>query len=375
MAGNKRILITIVGSNDPFPPRDSGDLDGPILTLLKFESFNKIYLLYTGADSNYLHRAQHLREEINRRGIPGVVSLVALNITDPTDYESLYLIMHDAGRSIIENQSEKLDVSVLLSSGTPQMQTCWLLLVQSGQLPAQMLQVIPPEKSASGEGAVKRITLSLDRFPEIRSPQQVKRLLNVAMSRIEALEAEREGLIREQKRRLIGNAPAFRDVLNRAKKVAAFDINVLITGETGTGKEELARYIHYNSHVKEEPFLPLNCAAIPESLIESELFGHRKGAFTGAVENKKGLMETVGKGTLFLDEIGDLPIGLQAKLLRGLSERKFRPLGVSKEQEFKGRVVAATNRDLNRMIEENHFREEPVFQTERHNATRTGTER
>ena len=139
------------------------------------------------------------------------------------------------------------------------------------------------------------------------------------------------------------------------------DTSVLLTGESGTGKELVARSIHNSSHRASKPFVPVNCGALPEALIESELFGHAKGAFTDAKTDRKGLFAEANGGTLFLDEIGELPLPMQVKLLRALEERKARPVGGNKEIEFDVRVISATNRDLEQRIEESEFREDLFY--------------
>ena len=146
------------------------------------------------------------------------------------------------------------------------------------------------------------------------------------------------------------------DVLRRLEKVLTLPVDVLLRGETGTGKEVIAKYIHQNSNRANEPLIVQNCAAIPEQLLESELFGHKKGAFTGADKDKIGLFEAAHGGTLFLDEIGDMPLLLQAKLLRVLQERRVRPVGANKEIEVDVRVVAATHCHLMDKIQKGEFR-------------------
>ena len=161
--------------------------------------------------------------------------------------------------------------------------------------------------------------------------------------------------------KIVGNSKAVREIFKTIGKVAASDVSVLITGESGTGKELVARAIHQNSSRSSGPFMAVNCAAIPKDLLESELFGYRKGAFTGAQENRAGFFEMAHKGTLFLDEIGDLPLNLQGKLLRILQEKEVQRLGSSEGKPVDVRILAATNQDLNRLVKEKKFREDLYF--------------
>jgi two-component system, NtrC family, response regulator PilR len=160
---------------------------------------------------------------------------------------------------------------------------------------------------------------------------------------------------------LIGKSPAMDRLRDLIKRVANSTTSVLITGESGTGKEMVARALHFQSPRADEPFVVLNCGAIPENLIESELFGHIKGAFTGAIAAKEGLFRAANGGTLFLDEVGELPPPLQVKLLRVLQDRKVRPVGGSAEVEVDVRVVAATNRDVESEVEAGTFREDLFY--------------
>src|SRR5271169_3248551 len=148
---------------------------------------------------------------------------------------------------------------------------------------------------------------------------------------------------------LIGSSPKFRALLTEVERVAPVDSAVLIQGETGTGKEVIARAIHEGSPRRNNRFVALNCAAIPAALLESELFGHERGAFTGASSQTIGLLELADKGTLFLDEIGDLPLELQPKLLRALQEQEFERLGSTRAIRVDVRVIAATNHDLSEL--------------------------
>ena len=178
--------------------------------------------------------------------------------------------------------------------------------------------------------------------------------------------AENRALRRELNRRInrsdiIGSSDAMGEILNLVRKVADTNAAVLIQGESGTGKELIARSIHFNSSRSAKPFLAVNCGALPESLLESELFGHTKGAFTGAAGDKKGLFRSAEGGTIFLDEIGEMPHPLQVRLLRALQEHEVTPVGSSTPVKFDARVIAATNRDLEKEVEAGNFREDLYY--------------
>ncbi len=175
---------------------------------------------------------------------------------------------------------------------------------------------------------------------------------------VELLRARLEELSPPQTPEIVAQSPYMKEILRLAAKVAQTDATVLILGESGTGKEVLANLVYQLSPRQNKPFLKINCAAIPEGLLESELFGHEKGAFTGADKAKPGLFELAHHGTLFLDEIGDLPLPLQAKLLRVLQDGTIRRLGSLKEIRVDVRIIAATNKDLEEMVKDGSFRED-----------------
>ena len=160
---------------------------------------------------------------------------------------------------------------------------------------------------------------------------------------------------------IIGESTAIKKVFRLISQVAKTNSNVLITGKSGTGKELVAKAIHHNSNRKDKIFLPINCGAISESLIESELFGHKKGSFTGAIDEKIGLFKVADGGTLFLDEIGDLPLNMQVKLLRAIEDKKFIPVGGTKPVSTNVRIIAATNQNLFKKSEEGEFREDLYY--------------
>jgi len=160
---------------------------------------------------------------------------------------------------------------------------------------------------------------------------------------------------------IIGSSPRMQDVYRLIAQCAPTNTTVLITGESGTGKELVARAIHYNSLRKDKPIVPVDCTSLSENLLESELFGHVKGSFTGAVANKRGLLEVAHGGTLFLDEIGNIPLSIQAKLLRVIQEREFKAVGDTRTQSVNIRLIAATNKDLRAMVAEGAFRDDLYY--------------
>ncbi len=160
---------------------------------------------------------------------------------------------------------------------------------------------------------------------------------------------------------LVGESPSIEEVRDDIDRVASTDTTVLISGESGTGKELVARAIHNRGPNSDEPFLPVNCAGIPKDLLESELFGHKKGAFTGAIEDRTGYCEAAGEGTLLLDEIGDMSMPLQSKLLRILEQEEFMPVGSTETRPLEARIMASTNRDLSKMIQNDTFREDLYY--------------
>ncbi len=195
--------------------------------------------------------------------------------------------------------------------------------------------------------------------------EEIRLIIKNALER-RAVREESRLLKREARQRqgfgnLIGQSKKMQELYDLIEKVAGTRVNVLITGESGTGKEVVAKAIHYNSDRREMPFIPINCGAIPENLLESELFGHEKGSFTGAISQKPGLFEVANNGTLFLDEIGELPAMMQVKLLRVIQEREFRRVGGTKDIRCDVRVIAATNKDLEGEVEVGHFREDLFY--------------
>jgi two-component system response regulator PilR (NtrC family) len=219
---------------------------------------------------------------------------------------------------------------------------------------------------STAEQAVE--AMKLGAYDYIAKPFKVEEIKVLVRNALEKRSLQRENLRLQQEIQerysfsgLIGKSKKMRDVYSLIEKVSASNVNVLILGESGTGKELAARAIHYNSPRKGKQFVAVNCGAIPENLMESELFGHKKGSFTGAIADRPGLFEQAEGGTLFLDEIGEVPLQLQTKLLRVLQEREFRKVGGTEEKRADVRIVAASNKELEEQVKEGTFREDLFY--------------
>jgi two-component system response regulator PilR (NtrC family) len=216
------------------------------------------------------------------------------------------------------------------------------------------------------ESAVE--AMKLGAYDYLTKPFKIDEVrLNIANAlKSKSLEVENRVLKKELKREfnfqsIVGNSDVMHRIFDLIKRVAQSPTNVLVTGESGTGKEMVAKAIHYNGPLKDKPFITVNCGAIPENLMESEMFGHKKGSFTGAIADKSGLFEVADGGTLFLDEVGELPVSIQVKLLRALQERVIRRVGATEDTRVDVRIIAATNRDLEAMVKTGHFREDLYY--------------
>lgn len=214
--------------------------------------------------------------------------------------------------------------------------------------------------------AVKAMKLgAFDYLSKPFDPEELQQVVERALERRRLLQENRdlksEVTAKYRFENIVGSSAPMQAVYALIAKCAPTNSTVLITGESGTGKEIIARAIHYNSLRKDQPFVTVDCNTLSENLLESELFGHVKGAFTGAVANKRGMFEIANNGTLFLDEFGNMPLSTQAKLLRVVQEREFRPVGSTVNQKTNVRLIAATNRDLKAMVAQGDFREDLYY--------------
>lgn len=276
-------------------------------------------------------------------------------------YEAHTVDSAEAALKIAEGTSYDLIITDIILPGINGIE---LLKKCREQNPEQVVVVITA--FASLETAVE--ALRAGAYDYVIKPiihEEIKRVVRNAL-RERALRAENLILKKQIDDRydfekIIGQSREIKLLIEEVKKIADSKSNVLLLGETGTGKELFARAIHYNSSRRDKPFIPINCSAIPENLLESELFGYAKGAFTGAANTKRGLFEEADGGTVFLDEIGELSPSLQAKLLRVIDDRQIRPLGGVQSRKVDIRFVAATNKDITAIVKEGVFREDLYY--------------
>jgi len=319
----------------------------PVRTMLEARPFDQIHFL-----SNY---AEDLTNQLVAwTEVEGQVHYPDIG-TNPADYRGVYAGTETALRLICQGLGNKpFNLHILLSPGTPTMAAILVLLGKT-KYPATFWQ--------TWDSKATKTEIPFDLIVDV-----VPDLLRGSDSRLQHLAAlspkDVHGFTD-----IIGDSKAIRLAVGRARKAALRDVPVLLAGESGTGKEMFSRAIHRASHRRSRPFLPINCAAIPSQLMEAELFGHTKGSFTGATNDRKGAFTEANGGTIFLDEVGELHPEIQAKLLRVLQPppgeppctREFAPVGSTKNQRSDVRVVAATNRDLLAMIREGTFREDLFY--------------
>ncbi len=377
--GNYRVLLTFVGNHDP-RGTDSDDY-GPVLSLLDAKPFDRVVVYCTGPA--YVERARAVQAEAEAWGFQGAFSFVDLELESVIDYAEIYPKLRDlTWRVLASVDVPEPEVFILLDPGTPQMQTSWFLLARSGLVRARLLQGVP-RRFAGGAYKVREVDLEAADLPRVTlESRAIKPESPVVLfqpdwhvhyvERLYKLDGlgttEDTGSAATERGRagaewFIADLPAFTvrdpamlELFERAARVAAYDNPILLLGETGVGKDVLARFIQARSRRSDGPFVVLNCAAIPRELVESELFGHARGAFTGAERERLGKFRSADGGTLFLDEIGDLPLEVQPKLLRALEQGSFAPVGSDREVRADVRLVAATNRDLSAMARSGTFR-------------------
>lgn len=339
----KRILLAWLGNTDL--NASAGDEKaglGPIGLAITSRKFDQLVLL-----SNHPKAATTSYEKwiYGLRKVP--VKIQYETLSRPNNYEEIYRAAVRVVENIVEQSREKAELTFHLSPGTPAMTAIWIILAKT-RFPADLIE------TSVQEGI-----------------RDTKIPFEIAAEFVPDLLREQDQALRDKTAALPPAIPEFSAIIHKsrqmtalidqAQKVAIRSVPVLIEGESGTGKELLARAIHNASPRRDRDFVPVNCGAIPPELVESELFGHKKGSFTGAIADRSGFFGRADGGTLFLDEIGELPPGAQVKLLRVLQEGEITPVGSARSKKVDIRIVSATNRNLLAEVQCGNFREDLFF--------------
>ena len=334
----QNLLLAWIGRTDlRAAEKDSKVGLGPIAQALESRTFQHVYLLNNYPDDEvciYVHWLE------SRSAVP--ISVHKVKLTSPTEFGEIY----QAATAVIEEalltQGKNSKLTFHLSPGTPAMAAVWILLAKA-RYPAELIE-------SSIEQGVRTVSIPFD-----ISADFIPALLQKSDERLERLSAGLPPEAPEFEHIIHRSLPMHR-VVAKARRIAMRSVPVLIEGESGTGKELLARAIHSASPRHDRPFVAVNCGAIPAELVESEFFGHKKGSFTGATQDRKGYFEAANGGTLFLDEIGELPLLAQVKILRVLQEKEVVKVGDTRPTSLDVRIIAATNRNLMQEVSAGHFR-------------------
>ncbi len=361
------VLFTFVGNHDPLRVPGPDDDPGPVLSLLRHRRFDHVVLFITRGE--YAERAGIIRDAARRspavadgradsiRSSPSpdpTFSFVDIELHSVVDYEEIYRNLTESLTRVAATLPFTATRNyVLLDPGTPQMQTVWFLMVQSGGLAATLLQGVPP-RFGGGQYRCREVRLDPTRFPveiRLRSSEEPS---GSAVADEPFTRGDDWTIMSPD---IVGRSAPIVQLMERTNRAARQDDAVVcISGETGTGKELFARHIHDRSPRKNKPFIPVNSAGLSQALVESTLFGHRKGAFTGADADRPGAFRSAHGGTLFLDEVGELPPAVQATLLRAIDQGEITPLGQDTPLHVDVRIITATNRDLSAMVADGTFR-------------------
>ncbi len=336
----RKVLFAWLGNTDLRAAEANGsDGLGPVAEAVREKPFDAVNLL-----CNYSRKKSNGYAKWFREVYPGVpLAVTHADLVSPTDFSGIY------ENAVLLLQKEKntfpdAEFTFHISPGTPAMAAIWIILANS-RFPAALIE-------SSADFGVKNVDFPFDIAADY-IPRLNRELGNRILSFGEALPPDTPEF-----ETIIYRSRGMSDAVRKAKRAAVFNVPVLLLGESGTGKELFARAIHSVSDRSKGPFIPVNCGAIPPTLVESELFGYEKGAFTGALRDKKGIVETSDGGFLFLDEIGELPGNVQVKLLRVLQEGEIYRIGSTTPVKVDFRIIAATNKDLISEVQKGTFRDD-----------------
>lgn len=335
-------LVSWIGGNDLKATGSPGTEEpglGPIAATLKAQAFDAVELLYNYPEDQVKPYLAWLQEQVSTP-----ISAHAISLSSPVNFSEIYV---QANQQLSRLSAEGCELSILLSPGTPAMQAVWILLGKT-RYPCQFYQ-------SSLEQGVQPVDIPFE-----LSAEYLPAAKNIGSAKISQL-AEASAPINAAFENIVTRNPRMQSLKAQAQILAEREVPVLIYGETGTGKELFARAIHNASQRASKPFVPVNCGAIPSELVDSLLFGHKKGAFTGATSDKPGVFEQADGGTLFLDEFGELEPSVQVRLLRVLQEGAFVPVGGTKEQKVDVRLITASHRNLMEAVANGSFREDLFY--------------
>ncbi len=338
----KKVLLCWIGGKDLDASQGKDVGEGPIAQAVEKRGFDEVFLI-----SDYSPDRVTAYVEWAKKRSSTPYQLRRVKLSSPTHFGEIYEAARDVCKKALGDQPDQVKLTFHLSPGTPAMAAVWILLTKMG-FPAKLIE-------SSREHGVQTTSVPFEIQAKYLSDLLAKpdaQLRSASAGKPAETAAFGDIIYRSQK---------MADLVEKAKRVAVRNVPVLLEGESGTGKELFARAIHKHSLRKDKPFIAVNCGAIPRDLVEAELFGHKKGAFTDAHAERKGHFEQANGGTLFLDEIGELPKNMQVKLLRVLQEGEFLPLGASTPTKVDVRIVAATNRNLVEEVREGRFREDLFY--------------
>ena len=339
----KKVLLCWIGTTDLRASQGDDVGEGPIAQAVEKLGFDEVFLI-----SNYLSddRVTAYVEWAKKRSSTPY-QLYEEKLSSPTHFGEIYEAAVRVCTAASGEQRNQVELTFHLSAGTPAMAAVWIILAKT-RFPAELIE-------SSREYGVQTASVPFDISAEF-----LPDLLLKPDERLRSVSAEKP-IESANFADIHYRSPIMAHLVERAQRVALRNVPVLLEGESGTGKELFARAIHQHSPRRDKPFIPVNCGAIPQTLVESELFGHEKGAFTDAKAPRKGRFELANGGTLFLDEIGELPKDIQVKLLRVLEGGQIDRLGASKPISVDVRIVAATNRTLSEEVREGRFREDLFY--------------
>ena len=339
----KSVLLSWIGFTDIRAAKGEEAIGiGPIAQAVTDRSFQKIILISDVSEAD-----GHGYVEFLKTLTPSPMTINKVSLTSPTHFGEIYEAAIDTIKTALAGDEDDVELTYHLSPGTPAMAAVWIIIAKT-RYPATLIE-------SSLQGGVKTVSvpfdISAEFLPDMLGEQDRKLEKLTAGLPPEAPEFES----------IFHRSSIMKRVITKARLIAARSVPVLIEGDSGTGKELLARAVHRAGSRKENPFIAVNFGAIPSELVESELFGHEKGAFTGAEKQRIGYFESAHSGTLFLDEIGELPLPAQVKLLRALQEKEVTRIGASRPIPFDVRVIAATNRDLIKEVADGRFRSDLFY--------------